>query len=103
MQSDILSPAAFSECCLLLGDVYLQRRQNANARRWLEYAVASGMDSPELRVRLAMAQAGPGGNQDRARELLANVTEEDQYKFQNYHHMFLGLNMNYHQDKISLK
>lgn len=77
MQSDILSPAAFSECCLLLGDVYLQRRQNANARRWLEYAVASGMDSPELRVRLAMAQAGPGGNQDRARELLANVTEED--------------------------
>ena len=77
MQSDILSPAAFSECCLLLGDIYLQRRQNANARRWLEYAVASGMDSPELRVRLAMAQAGPGGNQDRARELLSNVTQED--------------------------
>ena len=77
MQSDILSAAAFSECCLLLGDLYLQRGDNSSARRWLEYATASGMDTPELRIRLAMAQDGPGGDQDRARELLANVTEED--------------------------
>ena len=77
MQSDILSPAAFSECCLMLGDIYLQREDNSAARRWLEYAVASGMDTPELRIRLAMAQAGPGGDFERARELLDTVTEED--------------------------
>ncbi len=77
MQSDILSPAAFSECCLMLGDIYLQRGENSAARRWLEYAFASGLDTPELRIRLAMAQSGPGGDSERARELLANVTEED--------------------------
>jgi len=77
MQSDILSAAAFSECCLLLGDVYLEQGLNAAARRWLEYALASGMNTPELRVRLAMAQEGPGGNLERAKGLLETVTEED--------------------------
>ncbi|OUU26123.1 MAG: hypothetical protein CBC13_00850 [Planctomycetia bacterium TMED53] len=77
MQSDILSAAAFSECCLMLGDLYLERGENAAARRWLEYALASGLSSPELRLRLAMAQSGPGGNLERAKDLLANVTDED--------------------------
>ncbi|NCF56848.1 MAG: tetratricopeptide repeat protein [Planctomycetia bacterium] len=79
MQSDILSSAAFAECCLLLGDEFLQRGENANARRWLEYANASGLDTPELKSRLAMAQSGPGGNIDRARSLLSGVTELDKF------------------------
>ncbi|MGE4620431.1 MAG: tetratricopeptide repeat protein [Planctomycetota bacterium] len=77
MRSDVLTPAAFAECSLILGDHSLRKGQLPQARRWLEYAISSGYAGPDLLLRVAMAQRGPGGDPVRAREALMQVVELD--------------------------
>ncbi|MDE0959322.1 MAG: tetratricopeptide repeat protein [Planctomycetota bacterium] len=74
MRHDVLSSAAFAECALVLGDHALSRGKQAEARRWLEYAVASGLDGSDVMLRLGLAQRGPGGDPKRARDALTLVT-----------------------------
>ncbi len=76
MRHDVLSPAAFAECALVLGDHALSLGELAEARRWLEYAIASGLDGSDVMLRLGLAQRGPGGDPERARESLTLVTIE---------------------------
>ena len=76
LRAELLTPAAFAECSLVLGDHALTRGRHAEARRWLEYAIASGLDGPDVMLRLALAQRGPGGDPERAREALGRVTSE---------------------------
>lgn len=65
--------SAFAECALFLGDSALRKGDAAAARRWLEYALRAGADTPETWLRLALAQRGPGGSDIRAREALDNA------------------------------
>ncbi len=76
MRSELLSPAAFAECAMVLGDHALESGRLPEARRWLEYAISSGSDGPDVMLRLALAQRGPGGDPARAREALDVVTEQ---------------------------
>ncbi len=76
LRAELLTPAAFAECSLVLGDHALSQGKHAEARRWFEYSIASGLDSPDVMLRLALAQRGPGGDPERAREALERVTFE---------------------------
>lgn len=77
MRSDILTPAAFAECAMVLGDHALRRDKLPEARRWLEYAIASGLEGPDVLLRVALAQRGPGGDPERARNALDQVVALD--------------------------
>ena len=77
MRSDILTPAAFAECAMVLGDHALRRDKLPEARRWLEYAIASGLEGPDVLLRVALAQRGAGGDPERARNALDQVVALD--------------------------
>ncbi|MGE4632643.1 MAG: tetratricopeptide repeat protein [Planctomycetota bacterium] len=80
MRSAVLTPAAFAECSLILGDHSLRKDLLPDARRWFEYAISSGLDGPDVLLRLALAQRGPGGDPERARvafERVVSVNPKD--------------------------
>jgi len=77
MRADILTPAAFAECSLVLGDHALNQGKLPEARRWLEYAISSGLDGPDVLLRLALAQRGPGGDPVKAKSALEKVVSID--------------------------
>ena len=77
MRSDVLTPAAFAECSLILGDYSLRSGKLPEARRWLEYAISSGLDGPDVLLRLALAQRGPGGDPQKAHGALQKVVSID--------------------------